>query len=234
MRFKKSMKRRFRRFRGRGGLAKKVANLTKKVNKRADDPRHVYFPTTNILNVATALTNTVPHVRCLNTVTIGDTELLRQGDKCKFQNLDLSLKLKRVDGAARGPEYVRVLIVKEKTTLGSDLSLSQYFNSATPSVIDRRNIDTRDSARFTTYYDKLHILGGNVQSTGSTLHINNTVPSQKVINIFKKLNFTTDYSRGTAGTVADIDTNGLFLIMITDSVVASDITADLCYKMKFY
>lgn len=170
----------------------------------------------------------------MNAMPQGDNEVnFRQGDKAKFGYLNMNIEFFRTNTVARGPTFVRVLLIREKTSLGSDLALAQYFNATTPQIGDIRNIDTRDHNRFVTYYDKTFQLGGWITSTVSTALYNQGASSKKHINIKKKLNFTTDYSRGTGGTISDIDTNGLFLVCITDNTSNLEIDVYTAYSLSF-
>lgn len=213
------------------GLVKKVNYLMKKEKEEVDNWKYVYFGT----QVMTSnLTSTTPHIRLLNGLVRGNDEVNhRIGDKCKFHRLTMNLIVVNNAAVAYAEQFVRVLIIREKTALGSAIGLSQYFNASFPEIHDIRNIDTRNDKRFVTYYDKIFRLGNRTSSTASTTHIHSTAPPQFAIRINKKMSFETNYARSNAGTIDDIDTNSLYLVMITSNPTANIITVSGAFKFKF-
>lgn len=208
-------------------LAKKVAKIERSM---VPNPKYIYSADATL---TTSLTQSSPLVTLLNGFATGDTELTRTGDKAKMKYLHLNVKINRVLTTAETIRECRLLIVREKTTLGSDITPAQLFNSSTPPVYDTYNVSTRDSERFHVYYDKIFSLGPYVNSVATTAVYNNGgISPTRTFKISKKLNFVTDYSRGEAGTVADIDTNGLFLIVMTSQTNANDIVVKATWNIQ--
>lgn len=208
-------------------LAKKVAKIERSM---VPNPKYIYSADATLTS---SLTNAAPLVTLLNGFATGDTELTRTGDKAKLKYLHLNVKINRVLTSAETVRECRLLIVREKSTLGSDIAVTQLFNSSTPSVYDTFNVSTRDSDRFHVYYDKIFSLGPYVYSTATTAVYNNGgISPTRTFKIVKKLNFVTDYSRGEGGTVTDIDTNGLFMILITSQTNASDIVVKAGWNIQ--
>jgi hypothetical protein len=122
---------------------------------------------------------------------------------------------------------VRYLIVRETTTLGSNVTPQQFFAgvTATPAPSTLRNYVTRDDKRYHVLLDS-GILSFGPETTplavaGSSFNTFMAPCNYQKIHHRIPVKFTTDYSRGNAGTVADIDTNGVTLIIITDNTTAN-------------
>lgn len=211
---------------------KKLTKAVKKLKTQTpDNPKYIYAPSASL---SASINAANPLIKTLNVVTSGTTEITRIGDKCRMHYLNLNLELFRVAAASDGECNVRVLLVREYTCLGSAISLSQFMNNAAPDTTDVQNINSRDKGRFHILMDKHFIMGPNIVSTTTTVVHSGAVPSHKFIKIHKKMAFVTDYSRGVAGDVTDIDTNSLSLIVITDLAASSDLNAYATYTIQFY
>jgi hypothetical protein len=183
-------------------------------------------------NVATtALTNAVPYVACLNVMGEGSDETQRVGDRGYMKWLKMNLVL-LANATLLLPTVVRVMIVKEKTTLGSALAPIQFLQGGgTPVTTSQRNYTTRDHSRYKIYYDESFTVCPP-SSPAATIG-NMALPSQ-MMAMHKQipLGFMTDYSRGSAGTVADIDTNGLSILIFTDNGVANAVFGYYSYVIN--
>jgi len=215
-------RRKSRRATGRKSLVKKVNWLVRKEKKEVNQSKSIYFQANTY---STTLTYSSPMVTFLNPLIKGTGHLgERIGDMAKFSYLTLNVNIHRTTLSAVEPRLYRVLVIKETSSLGSMLSLSGYFNSATPYVIDVKNVSNRDKRRYQTYYDRTFLVGPNANVTGgiaNPVHLNSTGSPDISIRIRKKLSFTTSYARGNSGGISDVDTNGLFLVVITDNQVAN-------------
>lgn len=203
-------------------LVKKVNWLVRKEKMEVNNLKHYWFGTT-LLSSTFNFAN--PFVGLINGLAEGNAGVNdRNGVKCKWNTMSMNLNFFRTTTTAAETHAYRVLIVREKTTLGSNIALAQLFNSATPNVIDVFNVNNRDKRRFHVYYDKTFYLGPSVTTQGGIVnptHFNTGPSPVKVLRIRKKLRFLTDYSRGNTGGVSDIDTNGLFLIIMTNNAVSN-------------
>lgn len=203
---------------------KAIASLQNQIDKFKPELKYV---ATGPINVT--ISNSAPSVSLLNGLTKGtDQTNNRIGDQVRmsFVNLRINLRmdpLTIIPSTTPAAYSCRILIVKEKTTLGSTISLTQFFNTATPYTYSQRNVSTRDPKRFKTYYDKVFMVGNY---GGNKEEIN--------IKINKRLGFKTDYSRNNTGTVSDIDTNGLFLIVLTNYTGATGINFSADQLTGFY
>lgn len=213
------------------GVKARINKLERRLNKRVTNYKYVYQPDTQL---ASSIVNATPFIQLLNGIPQGTSETNnRIGDLCRMHSLKLRMMLLRAVTTLQNTYTFRVLIVKEYTALGSAIGMSQLFNSATPSPRDTYNITTRNQKRFKIYFDKTYIMGPHVSSVATTALNNQANTDLRVININKKFRFVTDYSRNNNGNVSDIDTNSLYLIIITDSSVANDLQMFGSWTLSF-
>jgi len=212
-------------------LAKDVRTLKK---QNPENPKYGYVAWTSN-NLSTSITGSTPVIESLADLPTGLNEVNnRVGDQCRWVDVDIPIHLRRTSSVADIPYNVRVLLVREYTTLGSNISLNQLFNSLTPSVYDVFNHETRDARRFQVLYDKTISIGPMVVSTTATQHFNPGPSSCVSLRIKRKLNIVTDYSRDVTGTVTDIEKNGFFLIVISDCPTSGDLKASYSFMGKYY
>lgn len=173
----------------------------------------------------TSLVNSSPVITLLNGVAQGDTNVTRNGNKMKFWSLEMRMILKSTM-FLQVPQPVRLVLVRKIKTVGATVTLSNLFTDATPDFLDHYNVTNIDFAKtYKVYWDKTFTIypeSFDNSATGTTSEPLATGSSYQVRTIRTKLGgFVTDYGLGNAGTVADIDTNGLFLISFTDNGVAN-------------
>jgi hypothetical protein len=165
---------------------------------------------------------------CINAVAQSTDETGRVGDLCKFHWLECSMSISTAS-AIQTVVNLRYLVVRETTTLGSAVTPQQFFAgvTSTPAPIALRNYATRDDKRYHVLYDSGSLPFGPETTplavAGSSFNTYLAPCSWEKVHKRIPLKFTTDYSRGTAGTVAHIDTNGVTLIVITDNTTANQI-----------
>lgn len=175
----------------------------------------------NGLSSAT-LVATAPYIACLNAVGQGTTENTRIGRLVKHKWLDLDLQCYTPSFA--GNANVRIYIVVETSALGSALSPSQFFVDATTFIpVSQRDRTNRNASRYVVLWDSRPFSLGGLPVIGTAGYSASALPSERTISIHLPLNFSTDYSRGNAGTVADIDTNALSIMVCTDIGVAGNL-----------
>lgn len=167
-----------------------------------------------------------PLVVLLNGITEGSDETNRIGDRMKFKWNDIRLQVYATNNLLASGSF-RVMVVREKTALGSALAPAQFLQSATPNTTAQRNVTTRDHTRYVVYYDETFLLFPAVSSAASPINVSG--PDEYNIRIQTPLNFITDFSRGNAGTIADIDTNSLYLLVFTDINTASSVNLIYSY-----
>jgi hypothetical protein len=175
---------------------------------------------------------------CINAIAQSTDETGRVGDLAKFHWLECSMYIS-ASSAVQNVANVRYLVVKETTTLGSVITPQQFFAgvTSTPSPPVLRNYVTRDDKRYHVLLDSGCLSFGPETTplavAGSSFNTFMMPSSYQKIHKRIPVKFTTDYSRGTAGTVADIDTNGVTLIIITDNNTANYIDYSFNYVWQF-
>lgn len=184
-----------------------IDTLKKKVNKleNATETKYIDIP----LNGAVAITNAVPLTYLMNGLVKGDDINQRNGNSAYMKYITLNINLYTSNNAFHNGNSVRIMLVKEKPCLGTALSLTSLFGTTTPYPWTTfENIQRDWKKRFKIFYDRIFSVDG--------------ITWQRDIRIRKKLNFTSNYARGNAGTVADIDTNSLALLILTDNSTANN------------
>jgi len=189
--------------------SKKIAQLERRVLSLSQSVE------TKFLNIQQAsytnYTNGSPAIVLLNGMTQGTTASTRVGNSVRFKSIDLKINL------AYGPTVtdkqtnsVRVILVRERPALGQAVSFTSLFDSSPTYTFTQFEKNDRD------WKERFHILYDEVFLVNSQLLI-----TERNIQIRQPLGFITNYARGNAGTIADIDTNSLYLLFIADSTTAS-------------
>lgn len=191
----------------------KLATLSRKVNALSE------YKYTRTSQTAVIFSNTAPYTQLLNGMVTGDDKYSRSGVRLECRNIDILLTLYNSNNTFTNDNFIRVVLLREKPNLGSTvLSLTSLFDTTTPTHMTPFNMNTRDfKKRFTILYNR-------VVNTwnGSNL-------AQITVNIKKRVKFIVDYSRSNVGTGADIDTNAIYLCVISDKVAGSPSTLSLKY-----
>jgi len=207
------------------GTAESRAAL--KIARSVGGPNNKYINSVyNGVTLAFA-TTTAPYIFLLNGVAQGTSENTRVGRLTKNRWLDLNLVMYANSNLTTNGQVaaMRFYIVVETTALGSAISASQFFlDSTTFTPTSQRDRTNRNPSRFVVLYDsKAHLLGGSSQASGQVAPVipGAGQPMQRNFDIHLPLDFQTDYSRGNAGTVADIDSNSLYLVGVTDCASTS-------------
>lgn len=192
--------------------------------------KHIQLSTTNL---TTNLVNSTPQISALNLLSQGTGESNRIGDKARMRHINLKMYFGSTSSLTV-PTTVQVMVVREKTALGSALSPSQFFDSATPSPVAwQRNVLTRDPDRYIVNYDSKFKVLGLSEFSSASLNKDFSTPSICQFECDIPLDFVTDYSRGNAGTVNDIDTNALNLVVFTSNTTANAIFATYSYTLTY-
>jgi len=164
-----------------------------------------YLDTNNSPDPSTTATITL-----LNGMAPGTSALTRNGQKIKC--VSLTLNAFTTIAAAAQATLVRCMLVLDKQPNGATFSTTDLL--ATNSVTSVRNIG--NARRFVVLYDRRFSLSVNG-------------PAQANISVFRKLSFHTEYNTGTAGTIADIQTNALFLFLQSSEAT---LTPDFSYSFR--
>jgi len=145
----------------------------------------------------------------LNAMTQGTNAGQRIGQSVKSVGIELRFTA-NVNTASPNPQYVRVVLFLDKQPNGANPTFTNVYAQATDPIVTPRVDGYED--QFIVYYDKVLALG---PTTGG----NNCA----VESFIAPLNFHTIFNSGNAGTIADIQTNALWLMWTTD------VTANMGY-----
>jgi len=147
------------------------------------------------VNVSSTTTFTL-----LNGMQLGDSSVTRTGQSIKMDGLDIRFTLAGNITAVQ--TFSRILVVLDKQCNGAIFTDTLLLSTATPTspyVVGQQN-------RFVVLYDNTFAL-----STGGPLCSVNCI---KV-----NANQHVEYNAGNAGTIADINSNSLYLLWLSDQAV---------------
>ncbi len=145
----------------------------------------------------------------LNGMALGDTSITRTGQSIKMDGLDFRWYL--TGNLTAVQVATRLLVVLDKQPNGAIFSVTALLNAAT--VVSPYTVGGQN--RFVVIYDETIAL-----STGGPLNASSCVRLP--------VNQHVTYNTGTAGDITDINTNSLYLLMLSDqSTNVSIITAYL-------
>lgn len=229
-------------------LSKKVSEL-KKVGelKQLQNYQSSYSgsPTTPI---TTALTHTSPQLFLLNGSIQGDSVVTRDGDKLRMTSMHVSGQIYPTSGGAtlgyNIPVRIVVFISKKPKGVAPTISMAGsasgqsalFYNSGGanyPSTYQQYDTGVNQNMyqNYKILFDKTYRLrtqiGAYVPSTDATSSVNPYFN----FNIRKKLGYTSDYSRSNAGTIADIESNALYILFLADT--SGNITVEMDSRVYF-
>lgn len=138
----------------------------------------------------------------LNGLTKGNGSSNRIGRSIKIMSLELSFILSK-NISDTNQEFVRVALLLDKEPNGATPSFLDVWESNTNYICTPRNLDNRK--RFVIMKDYVLPLpvSGGTQAYYKTL--------------YKKMEMHTIYDNSDAGTIADISSNALYLVFVSDS-----------------
>lgn len=232
--------------RGRKPTIRKVEKQIKKLEKQSE-VKVVSNQTSSFTGTAifTNLSNTNPLFFLINGLSRGTQYNTRLADKVKATSIqvDIELYFTSISNVGGVDDTIRVMLVDFKKPRGSAMTLCNtsllsgatalFYNSTGYPTCNQHidwGIGTEAYEQYKILYDKRHKLRTHVAWYDGS-HAQTVNPSM-YITIRKKLGTTVDYSRGNAGTVADLETHGYYLIFITDSnqAVSGNIDSRFYYK----
>jgi hypothetical protein len=200
-------------------------------------PNNKYINTVYNQVAGTNITNSAPLVTTLNAVAQGTSENTRIGRLVKNKWIDIDIRVNAINGSIvtqAVPGY-RIYVVAESSCLGAAVNPAQFFVDATIfTPLSQRDRTNRNASRYVVFWDSGPNFLCTASATGSGTQ--NSMAAGPPVHFYSKhieLPFMTDYSRGNAGTVADIDTNSLCLIVVTDDATSNQIYIDAAWTLCF-
>lgn len=158
---------------------------------------------------------TTPTQILLNGCTQGTTPNTRVGISIKCVNLEVILTYKIDDAATATPTNLRSVIVRDLQCNGATFGATTYWVSA--NYYSFTNVSNQQ--RFYTFYDEIITLSPNG-------------PESLVARAVIPLGFHVDYGSGNAGTIADISTNALIWMCVSDDNVNTP-SVDANFRLWF-
>jgi hypothetical protein len=177
---------------------------------------------------------TTPVNVCLNNVAQGTSENARIGRLCRHKWMDLNVQLSAASDI--NTVALRMYVIVETTALGSSLAPNQFLlDNANFSPLSQRDRTNRNASRYVVLYDSgIVVIGGYTVASGQVAPVMTGAgqPAERDWSMRIPLNFDTDYSRGNAGTIADIDSNAMSLLILSDDV-ANHATCSATWTVAF-
>jgi len=171
-------------------------------------PGGVEFKAVDVTTGVTAC-DTTSAVVLLNGIARGDDINQRNGRQVTMRSIELR-GYNYVTTATGTDQIHRVCLVLDKQPNGAALTAAQVFSSV--SHLAPRNLENR--ARFKILMDKRMTLNSDVVGEPG---------ARRVWKIYRRLNIPVTFNNGNAGTVADIITGSVYLVMIGSN--AAGVTA---------
>lgn len=155
--------------------------------------------------------DTTGGVALLNGIARGDDISERIGRKVMIKSIQLSIK-NNVIGGTGVDQCHRVMLVLDNQTNAAALTIAQVLSSS--GTMYYRNLENR--ARFRILFDKFFTMNATGES-GSMVNY----------KYYRKVDIPVTFNNGDAGTVADIVTGSLYILVVGDA--APGVTAGKCY-----
>lgn len=163
------------------------------------------FKAVDVLSTATC--DTASAVALLNGIARGDEINERTGREVTMKSIQFTYTATVTTGTGTDQRQ-RVLLVYDRQTNGAALTAAQVLNAA--DTLSPRNLENR--RRFKILYDRTHTLNASGE-TGSAV----------TRRFFRRLAHPVTFNSGDAGTVADITTGSLYLVVVGSN--AAGVTA---------
>lgn len=144
----------------------------------------------------------------MNAMAPGTSASTRIGRRILMKAINLRLLLQREDASTATVQAVRFMIIYDRQTNGVAPAMTDILDTGT--ITSQHNM--ANVYRFFTIMDRTMVLSG---AGGNTINF-----SKK----YKSINLPVVYNAGTAGTVADINTGGLFFCYVGNTAAGIDDT----------
>lgn len=154
-------------------------------------------------------------VALVNGCARGDDINERIGRQITMRSIQATILI-RSTGAAGTPHVGRVLLVYDRQCNAAALTAANVLATvgSAQAVVTMRNLENRN--RFSILMDRRVSFSANMGGAG--VGMDNT----RMVQFYRKLNHPVAYNNGDAGSIADITSGSLYLVMVTDTNVAAD------------
>jgi hypothetical protein len=187
-----------------------------------------------LMTYTNTVTGTSPYTFCVNAVLQGTSENTRIGAKIRMKEFWATFYVQNVATAQQDSNILyRIYLIKESTTLGSNISPSQVWLDANPTPLSMRDHTNRDASRYTFLYDSGVQAVGCQSSALASPFQNLSVNPERVHTVHLKMDILSDQSRANNGNVGDIDTNGVSIVILSDNATSGYLSITGAYLTKF-
>jgi hypothetical protein len=161
---------------------------------------------------ATEASSTTPTFDLVNGLIPGNGNGQRTGQSVKCQNVDMRFIL--TINASATTSFARIIMVMDKQTNSAVFAIGSLLNAG--NVYSAYTVGGQN--RFIVMYDQTFALNNNGEQTAS---------------VCVRLGFQphTEYNTGTAGTVADINTNSIYFVHLSDQATN---TIAISYYIRYW
>lgn len=184
---------------GSASLAQKVKKLEKQVRQNKEEWKCI--DTIQLVTPMLAAGN----LTLLNASTLGDNLNNRDGRQIFIQSIQVKFRAE-FNAAAATASPLRFILFQDKQANGAAPAVGELLDIATAGAIDAlRLLTTRK--RFKILADRRYYVSQNSGLGGI------------VDDIYLKKPITVQYNAGNSGTITDITTNSLYMLMTSDETV---------------
>lgn len=153
------------------------------------------------------------HVICLNPVATGDDYNARDGRQIRMKSIEL--KIRATAHASSTDTTVKVALVCQKDVDGAAPAVGDIFDSQV--VNSMRNLSERRD--IFVMWQRIINIPLNTRRVATT-------------HMYRKIDMKTVFNANNAGTVADIETNGLFLYLLSTEATNTP-TVNYASRIRF-
>lgn len=230
---------------------KAIVNLSKRIAKINSEVELKQLQNNQSSYALATLTTTLTrgsgfNLTLLNGSIQGTSSVTRVGDKIKMTSMQLSGQIYCTGGGVLLGIHtpVRIICFLSKKPKGVAPTVSTngaaagtaalFYNTGGSGPTTYQQYDTGVNQNmyenYKILYDKVYTLKTLVGVLNAA-DVAQSVNPKMNFNIRKKLGYTADYSRGTAGTILDIEANAIYVLFITDT--NSNLTVELDSRIYF-
>jgi len=181
------------------------------------------------------ITSTNPYVFSVNAVSQGTSENTRIGSKIRMKSFEALIQVQNIATAQQDSTIgYRLMVIREKTCLGSNIAASQVFLDANPTPLSMRDHTNRDASRYQVMYDSGPCYVGCTTSALASPFENLSIPQQRAHRIRFKCDVLADMSRANNGNVGDIDTNNVSFLFLSDNTGSGYLYISGAFLTQFF
>lgn len=173
---------------------------------------NVEFKSNEVTLADVAATNT-GIIQLLNGLQKGDNINSREGRVVRWKSVQCLMKITMDSGVSAS--IFRCLIVIDKQPNQTTLTMSQLLGAST--VTSLKNLDNRK--RFVILKDELITLSSD--------------KPEAMINYYRKIDMKTIYDASDSGNIADISTNAIYCVFLSDQTAALEPLVDATFRLRF-